>query len=151
MTMSSAAPPPPYAPAQDVSIRQAGQKLLFSDLPLSVLHRILTTYCDPSLGEEEFTRRLWAMHRSARAVERRLYQGKSIMTPPADISRNIDPSRSLPLNLPITHQASEQLRPLPAKLINAIRHEFRLLAPSSRDGRFRSLHCAEIGHLASTS
>lgn len=75
LTMTSTAPPPPYAPAQHVGPARSGGKASFNDLPLSVLHRILTAFCDPSLGEEEFTRRLWAMHRSARAVERRLYQG----------------------------------------------------------------------------
>jgi hypothetical protein len=71
-----AEPPPPYSSSSTshhlLPPSQRG-KACFSNLPTSIQLRILLAFCTRRYGDEEYVRRLWAIHRSARAVNRALY------------------------------------------------------------------------------
>lgn len=74
-------PPPPYAPSKQVRLGPAS----FSNLPIHLLHRIITLTLDhkatPSRfmgdAEEERVRRIYQLFYGLRGVDRRFYLGES--------------------------------------------------------------------------
>jgi hypothetical protein len=80
--MSEYNPPPPYAPTSASATKHAAS---FSTIPLHLVHRIISLTLDPRAtpsrfsgdDEEERVRRLWALFRGIRGVDRRFYLGES--------------------------------------------------------------------------
>lgn len=77
-------PPPPYSATALPVKRDQDRRVSIASLPLHLLHHILSLTLDPRAtpsrydadDEEEKIRRIWAMLRGLRGVDRRFYLGK---------------------------------------------------------------------------